>query len=137
MRYSNLRELTDLWRDVGLDDVEGGELWASAAYEDFDDLWAPFPSGIGPAGAFCAALDPEDQEALRTAFARRLGDPSGPFELRARAWYAVGRASLAREDGLDAATREHALPVGAGADQADLDADLPLDELDVASRGLR
>ena len=39
-----------------------------------------------------AALEPERQEALRAAFARRLGDPSGPFELRARAWYAVGRA---------------------------------------------
>jgi SAM-dependent methyltransferase len=92
MRYSNLAELTDLWRGVGLNDVEGGELWVSAGYEDFDDLWAPFPSGIGPAGAFCASLDPERQQALRTAFARQLGDPSGPFELRARAWYAVGRA---------------------------------------------
>ena len=92
MRYANVAELTGLWRQVGLDDVEGGELWVSAGYEDFDDLWAPFPSGIGPAGAFCAALEPERQEALRTAFARRLGDPSGPFELRARAWYAVGRA---------------------------------------------
>jgi SAM-dependent methyltransferase len=92
MRYAKVEELTGLWRTVGLDDVTGGELWVSAGYEDFDDLWMPFPSGIGPAGAFCAALEPERQEALRTAFARRLGDPSGPFELRARAWYAVGRA---------------------------------------------
>jgi SAM-dependent methyltransferase len=92
MRHSNVVELTDLWRQVGLDDVKGGELWVSAGYEDFDDLWSPFPSGIGPAGAFCAALSPERQGALRTAFARHLGDPSGPFELRARAWYAVGRA---------------------------------------------
>jgi SAM-dependent methyltransferase len=92
MRYSSVAELTDLWREVGLDDAKGGELWASADYEDFDDLWTPFPSGIGPAGAFCASLEPERQEALRTAFARRLGDPSGPFELRARAWYAVGSA---------------------------------------------
>jgi ubiquinone/menaquinone biosynthesis C-methylase UbiE len=93
MRYATLDELTDLWRTVGLDEVTGGELWVSAAYEDFDDLWAPFPTGIGPAGAFCAALEPERQEALRAAFARRLGDPSGPFELRARAWYAVGRVA--------------------------------------------
>ena len=92
MRYANLEELTGLWRTVGLDDVTGGELWVSAAYEDFDDLWMPFPSGIGPAGAFCAVLEPERQEALRSAFARRLGDPSGPFELRARAWYVAGRA---------------------------------------------
>lgn len=92
MYYTNLDQLIELWQRVALNDVEGGELWASAAYEDFDDLWAPFPTGIGPAGAFCAALDPEDQEALRTAFARRLGDPNGPFELRARAWYVVGRS---------------------------------------------
>ena len=92
MRYASLAELTGLWRKVGLDDVTGGELWVSAGYEGFDDLWAPFPGGIGPADAFCAALEPERQEALRTAFARRLGNPSGPFELRARAWYAVGRA---------------------------------------------
>jgi SAM-dependent methyltransferase len=91
MRYSNLGELTDLWRAVGLDDVDGGELWANADYQDFDDLWAPFPSGIGPAGAFCAALEPDRQEALRIAYARRLGDPDGPFSLSARAWYAVGR----------------------------------------------
>lgn len=90
--YANLDQMTSLWQQVGLDDVKGGELWARAAYEDFDDLWAPFPTGIGPAGAFCAALDPEQQEALRTGLAKRLGDPAGPFELRARAWYAVGRA---------------------------------------------
>jgi SAM-dependent methyltransferase len=92
MGYSTLEELTGLWRRVGLDDVDGGELSVTADYEDFDDLWAPFPSGIGPAGAFCAALDPERREALRAAFARQLGDPTGRFELRARAWYAVGRA---------------------------------------------
>ena len=92
MRYCSLVDLTDLWRTVGLDDIDGGELWVSADYDDFDDLWAPFPSGIGPAGAFCAGLEPERQEALRTTFAQRLGDPTGAFTLRARAWYVVGQA---------------------------------------------
>ena len=92
MRYTNSAELTDLWRAVGLDDVEVGELWVSADYEDFDDLWAPFPSGLAPSGAFCASLDSGRQEALRLAYSRRLGDPQGPFSLDARAWYAVGRA---------------------------------------------
>ena len=92
MRYSDLASLTGLWREVGLNEIDSGELSVSADYEDFDDLWAPFPSGIGPAGAFCAALEPERQHALRTAFARRLGDPTGPFELSARAWHVVGRA---------------------------------------------
>ena len=91
MRYATPEELTELWETVDLEDVEGGELSVTVAYEDFDDLWAPFPTGIGPAGAFCASLEPERQQALRAAFSRRLGDPGGPFELSARAWYAVGR----------------------------------------------
>lgn len=92
MRNATLEELTGLWRTVGLEDVAGGELSVTVGYDDFDDLWAPFPTGIGPAGAFCASLDPEQQQALRAALSRRLGDPDGPFELSARAWYAVGRA---------------------------------------------
>ena len=91
MPYCNPKELLKLWRAVGLHETEVGELAVSAEYESFEDLWAPLPTGLGPAGAFCASLDPERQEALRLAFRRRLGDPSGPFSLRARAWYAVGR----------------------------------------------
>ena len=93
MGYSTEEELTGLWREVGLEDVRGGELSVTADYDDFDDLWAPLPSGIGPAGAFCASLEPERQADLRAAYARRLGNPEGPFELSARAWYAVGRVS--------------------------------------------
>ncbi|HKB19780.1 MAG TPA: methyltransferase domain-containing protein [Gaiellaceae bacterium] len=91
MRYAALDELTGLWQTVDLEEVEGGELSVTAAYEDFEDLWAPLPTGIGPAGAFCASLDPERRQALRAALSRKLGDPEGPFELSARAWYAVGR----------------------------------------------
>jgi SAM-dependent methyltransferase len=90
MNYATLESLTGLWRTVGLEDVRGGELWVTVGYEGFDDLWAPLPSGIGPAGAFCASLDPERQKRLRAAWAKRLGNPEGPFELSARAWYAVG-----------------------------------------------
>ena len=64
-------------------------LVVEASYEDFDDLWAPFPTGVGPAGAYTASLEPEAQVALRTEFARRLGEPEGPFTLSARAWCAV------------------------------------------------
>lgn len=92
MGYSTLDELTGLWREVGLGDVRGGELWVTVRYEGFDELWTPLPSGIGPAGAFCASLDPEQQKELRAAWARNLGNPEGPFELTARAWYAVGSA---------------------------------------------
>jgi SAM-dependent methyltransferase len=90
MGYSTREDLTGLWRSAGLEDVRGGELWVTVRYEDFDDLWTPLPSGIGPAGAFCASLEPERQKELRAAWARRLGNPEGAFELRARAWYAAG-----------------------------------------------
>ena len=65
-------------------------LVVEASYEDFDDLWQPFTTGVGPAGAYTASLEPERQAALRAEFARRLDSPDGAFTLSARAWCAVG-----------------------------------------------
>ncbi len=64
----------------------------AAAYDGFDDLWAPFTAGVGPAGAYAAALDDERREALRREYRLRLSVPDGPFELEARAWFTVGKA---------------------------------------------
>jgi SAM-dependent methyltransferase len=92
MPFMGEGELAELWRQVGLSEVEEGELVVSADYESFDDLWEPFTKGVGPAGGYASSLEPERQEALRVELARRLGDPDGPFRLSARAWYAVGTA---------------------------------------------
>ena len=89
-RFGEREELADLWKGAGLRDVEGGEIVVSASYEDFDDLWEPFLAGVGPAGDFAVSLEPEAQAALREEYRRRLGSPKGPFELQARAWFAVG-----------------------------------------------
>ncbi len=83
-------DLAELWRAGGLTDVRDGALTVSAAYSDFDDLWAPLPTGIAPSGAFCKSLDDESRAALREGYRRRLGVGDGPFELTARAWAAVG-----------------------------------------------
>jgi hypothetical protein len=91
MRFGRPDELEALWRSAGLEDVAVSPLVVEASYDDFDDLWAPFPTGVGPAGAYTASLDADAQEALRVEFRRRLGEPSGPFTLSARAWCAVGR----------------------------------------------
>jgi ubiquinone/menaquinone biosynthesis C-methylase UbiE len=91
MQFSRPEELGELWKRAGLTEVEVSPIVAEASYDDFDDLWAPFPTGVGPAGAYAASLDAEAQAALRDEFARRLGDPEGPFQLTARAWCAVGR----------------------------------------------
>jgi ubiquinone/menaquinone biosynthesis C-methylase UbiE len=91
MRYAHPEELAALWRTVGLEDVEVAPIVVEASYDDFDDLWAPFPTGVGPAGSYTASLDDDRRAALRAEFARRLGDPPGPFALAARAWCAVGK----------------------------------------------
>jgi SAM-dependent methyltransferase len=92
MRYCRPDELAALWREAGLDDVATGELHATAAYEDYDGLWAPLERGVGPAGAYVAALDEERRDALREELRGALGSPEGAFTLSARAWCVSGRA---------------------------------------------
>jgi SAM-dependent methyltransferase len=91
MRWCAEGELAELWRAAGLGSVRFGSLVVSATYADFEDLWSPLPTGVGPAGAFCKSLDENDRAALRDAFRRRLGVGDGAFELTARAWSVVGR----------------------------------------------
>jgi ubiquinone/menaquinone biosynthesis C-methylase UbiE len=89
MRFATPDELGALWEST-LVDVEVSAIDVEASYEGFEDLWAPFPTGVGPAGAYAASLDGEAQAALRDEYARRLGSPEGAFTLSARAWCAVG-----------------------------------------------
>jgi ubiquinone/menaquinone biosynthesis C-methylase UbiE len=90
MRFARPEQLATLWRDTELEDVGVTALVVDASYDDFDDLWAPFPTGVGPAGAYTASLECDDAAALREEFWRRLGRPEGAFTLSARAWCAVG-----------------------------------------------
>jgi SAM-dependent methyltransferase len=91
MPFCRPHELEELWVRAGVTEVRTAALVVEARYEGFDDLWAPFPLGVGPSGAFVAALDGgERREAMRAAFERRLGSPPGPFTLTARAWAVSG-----------------------------------------------
>ena len=90
MRWCREGELAELWRAARLEDVRFGSLTARAGYADFEDLWWPLPTGVGPAGAFCKSLDDDRRAALHDAFRRRLGVGDGPFELTARAWAVAG-----------------------------------------------
>jgi SAM-dependent methyltransferase len=91
MRWSGEGELAELWRSSGLDGVRFAPLVVRADYEDFEDLWWPLPTGVGPAGAFTKALDEARRGDLREALRRRLGVGDGPFELSARAWAVAGQ----------------------------------------------
>jgi SAM-dependent methyltransferase len=91
MRYCSEDGLAALWREAGLERVRTAALTARAAYDGFETLWEPLPTGIAPAGAFTAALDDTGRAALHDAYKRRLGVGDGPFELTARAWAVAGR----------------------------------------------
>lgn len=90
--------LHELWAGGGLDGVETTELWATARYENGDDAWWSFGAGVGMTGSYCRSLPGDRRAALREEFIRRLGAPSTPFELTARAWAVRGRAPGAAGD---------------------------------------
>jgi SAM-dependent methyltransferase len=92
MPYCRPGDLGELWRGAGLEDVESSELVVEAAYSGFDDLWEPLESGVGPSGAYAAALPPERRKRLRDELRKRLAPGDGPFRLTARAWCVAGRA---------------------------------------------
>jgi ubiquinone/menaquinone biosynthesis C-methylase UbiE len=83
--------LPELFETAGLEDLRTGVLVASAAYEGFDDLWAPLLAGAGESGRLVASLDPQRADAVRDAAWHNLGEPSGRFALTARAWAARGQ----------------------------------------------
>ncbi len=77
--------------DAGLRDVEVRSIGVPTVFADFDDLWTPFLSGVGPAPGYVARLDVEH----RAALAERLRTivPSatdGTIHLVARAWAVRG-----------------------------------------------
>jgi SAM-dependent methyltransferase len=84
-------DLGELLRGAGLSEVEEGTISASADYESFDDWWEPFMFGIGPHASYVAELEDEQKAAVRDRARELLDNPSGPFTLDARAWFARGR----------------------------------------------
>ena len=83
-RYRSAPELHDLLAPLG--EVESAELDVTADYEDYDEFWQAMGRGVGPAGHWVASLDETGRERAREELFRQLGSPSGPFELKARAF---------------------------------------------------
>ena len=81
--------LASLFAQAGLDAVQAGPLTVRVRQADFESWWEPFTLGVGPAGAYLAALDHAGRAALREQCRRRL--PEGAFEVSATAWAATGR----------------------------------------------
>jgi SAM-dependent methyltransferase len=88
-------QLTALWQEAGLRDVQEVALTVALHFTSFDDYWGPFLLGQGPAGAYASALSPESRRALAQRLRwRLLGDgPNRAIEIHARAWAVKGTAS--------------------------------------------
>jgi SAM-dependent methyltransferase len=91
LRFGEQGEIARELEAAGFRDVAAGALEVTADYDDFEDLWAGFASGVGPSGSFCMGLPEDRRAALKADLFARLGSPEGAFSLPARAWYGLGR----------------------------------------------
>jgi SAM-dependent methyltransferase len=80
--------LAQLLETAGLHDVAETTLIATIEHPSFEDWWAPFTAGAGPAGAFVSSLDVGTRERLKAECRRRL--PDSPIIVTAAAWSARG-----------------------------------------------
>jgi SAM-dependent methyltransferase len=90
MRFGKPGEIVELFEAAGLVDCVESSLRVSAPYTGFEDLWAGFMQGIGPAGSYAVALPEDRRRRLRAEVERRLDVGNGPFELAAVARCVVG-----------------------------------------------
>lgn len=89
-RYRNAQQLHDLLNDAGLTNLKTGELDVTTPYTDYEDFWQALSRRVGPAGAWLHGLDEDQRARARDELHRQLGSPSGPFELKGRAYGARG-----------------------------------------------
>jgi SAM-dependent methyltransferase len=80
--------------DAGMVEVAERSIEVACRFRDFDDYWAPFLGGQGPAPGYCSALSPQARERLRARLQSTLPtSPDGSINLTARAWAVVGTAT--------------------------------------------
>jgi SAM-dependent methyltransferase len=84
-------ELTAMSEGCGLRSVECSAIEAPTVFQSFEDFWHPFTLGAGPAPGYCASLDPQSRERLRSLLEATLprGD-GGAITLKVRAWAVRG-----------------------------------------------
>lgn len=80
--------LSELFAAAGFLDISEVALELTVQHDDFEEWWAPYTDGVGPAGAYFASLAAEHQIALREQC--RTMFPEGPFTLVSHAWAARG-----------------------------------------------
>ena len=83
--------LAQLFAQAGLHHVETRAIDAPTVFRDFDDYWAPFLGGQGPAPGYVMSLSERQRVRLRNLLRNRLPTASdGSISLIARAWAVKG-----------------------------------------------
>ena len=85
-------ELSNLWREGGLENVQEQPLTISMKFESFVDYWDAFLLGQGPAGAYVRTLGQDQVRALRDAVKTRVAPSAegSSLTLSARVWSVRG-----------------------------------------------
>ncbi len=85
---STAGDLTRLFTDAGLQQVEETMLTVRREFVSFEEWWEPFQLAVGPAGAYVRSLNQIERAGLEGALRDDLGD--GPVTIQASAWTATG-----------------------------------------------
>jgi len=86
--------LVSLFQAARLAQVETDLLDIPTNFSDFDDYWAPFLRGTGPAPSYVASRDPRSRDLLKERLKLRMQrDSDNRIPLRARAWAVRGLAN--------------------------------------------
>jgi trans-aconitate methyltransferase len=76
---------------AGLQSVSVAPITIPTAFVSFEDFWAPFVDGPGPAPTYVSSLSASDRDRLADRLRVTLAGADGhPIHLRARAWAAKG-----------------------------------------------
>ena len=81
--------LASLFAQARLGQAQVTTLTVRVRHASFEQWWEPFTLGVGPAGAYVAALIPDRRSELREQCRRLL--PAGPVDISATAWAATCR----------------------------------------------
>ena len=85
-------EMSAMWRQVGLTEVEQTSLTIRMDFADFEDYWRPLEGRDGPFGIFLATLPDAARATLREHVRRGFlcNRPDGPRSFAATAWACRG-----------------------------------------------
>ena len=89
-------ELSRLWKQGGLEEVQEEPLDITMHFHSFADYWNAFRLGQGPAGTYVRSLNSDKSQLLRGELKRRLSlsAEDAPFALPARVWAVRGTVPM-------------------------------------------